>query len=333
MIRFERLGLIASLLMVSTVLARGLDGYVQAAKVDEHVEDIRINIEDRRLVNVVTTFMRSDPNGTIHIVKVDRDLQIKATFDPYIRLELISTKGGQSRVLAQTTWASSPAETTALNYSVCGERMIVVIGGTTPGRCADLLPMANPDPWMGDCSVFCSGPYEGMPAVITSRARIAPVSEAGEPLTISGRVTGPDGRPRPGIIVYAYHTNRLGIYPPPVPPRSSASDSDGRLRGWARTDSEGRYFFETIRPSSYPNTQGLQHVHMHIIEPGCGTYYIEELQFSDDPMRKQLSEDDLRHMEAAVVRTPRKTSKGWEVTRDIRLGENVKNYKPCSAAR
>ena len=236
-------------------------------------------------------------------------------------------------MLAQTIWASSAADTTALNFSVCGERMIVVIGGTTPGGCKDLLPMAKADPWMGDCSVFCSAPYEGMPAVITSHARIASPSEPGEPLTITGRVTGPDGRPRPGVIVYAYHTNRLGIYPPPVPPRSSASDGDGRLRGWARTDSQGRYFFETIRPSSYPNTKGLQHIHMHIVEPGCGTYYIEELQFSDDPMRKQLSADDLRHMEEAVVETPRKTAKGWEVNRDIRLGEHVQNYQPCSAAK
>jgi protocatechuate 3,4-dioxygenase beta subunit len=330
--RFARLGLIASMVLVVPAHAGHLDGYVRAANGDEHVEDIRINIEDRRLVNVVTSFMRSDPNGTVHTLKVYRDLQIKATFDPYIRLELISTKGAPPRVLARTVWASSAAETTAVNFSVCGQRMIVVMGGTRPGRCKDLPPMAKPDPWMGDCSDFCSAPYEGMPAFITSRARIAPPSEPGEPLTITGRVTGADGRPRPGIIVYAYHTNRLGIYPPPVPPRSSASSSDGQLRGWARTDSEGRYLFETIRPSSYPNTKALQHVHMHIIEPGCGTYYIEELQFSDDPMRKQLSADDLKHMEQAVIETPRKTTKGWEVTRDIRLGENVKNYKPCATA-
>jgi protocatechuate 3,4-dioxygenase beta subunit len=193
--------------------------------------------------------------------------------------------------------------------------------------------MAKLDPWMGDCGVYCSGPYEGMPAAIPSRARIAPLSEPGEPLTIAGRVVGPDGRPRAGIIVYAYHTNRLGIYPPPVPARSTASDGNGQLRGWARTDVDGRYEFETIRPGSYPHTKNPQHVHMHIIEPGCGTYYIKELQFSDDPVRKQLTEEERKHQEDAAIETPRKMAQGWEVTRDIRLGENVKGYKPCSTPK
>ncbi len=147
-------------------------------------------------------------------------------------------------------------------------------------------------------------------------------------------MTGPDGRPRAGIIVYAYHTNRLGIYPPPVPPRSQASNFHGQLRGWARTDADGRYVFDTIRPGSYPHSKNPQHVHMHIIEPGCTTYPINELQFSDDPMRQQLSEQDRESEESwTVVETPRKTAKGWEVTRDIRLGENVKGYRPCSPSK
>ena len=69
-----RLGLIASFVLVSTARADHLGGYVRAATVDEHIEDIRINIEDRRLVNVVTSFMRSDPYGTVHTLKVDGDL-------------------------------------------------------------------------------------------------------------------------------------------------------------------------------------------------------------------------------------------------------------------
>jgi len=156
---------------------------------------------------------------------------------------------------------------------------------------------------------------------------------AREPLLITGRVTGSDGRPRAGIIVYAYHTDRLGIYRPPVPPRSQASYDHGQLRGWARTDAEGRYTFETIRPGSYPHTKNPQHVHMHIIEPGCLTYFIKELQFSDDPVRKGMTEEELKDQEDAAIETPRKTAKGWEVTRDIRLGENVKDYGPCSAPK
>ena len=73
---------------------------------------------------------------------------------------------------------------------------------------------------------------------------------------------------------------------------------------------------------------------MHIIEPGCTTYPIKEIQFSDDPMQMQLTGKDLENAngEAAVV-TPRKTLRGWEVTRKIRLGENVKGYKPCPSVQ
>ena len=334
-----RLGLVVSIVAMSVVHAASYDGFIRAPNVDEHVDDVRINIDDRRTVDLVTVFSRADPVGTVHTLEIEGDLSLKATTSltsdgrPLNRIELISSKGGKPRVLLSTGTEAVTGESTAMNFSVCGERIITVFGGTRPGRCADLPPMAKVDSQVDYCNGGCTGPYEGMPAVIASHARIAPLAEPGEPLTITGRVTGPDGRPRGGIIVYAYHTNRLGIYPPAVPPRSQASNFHGQLRGWARTDADGRYVFETIRPGSYPNSKNPQHVHMHVIEPGCTTYPIKEVQFSDDPMRQQLSEQDRKSEENwTVVETPRKTAKGWEVTRDIRLGENVKDYKPCSPA-
>jgi hypothetical protein len=76
---------------------------------------------------------------------------------------------------------------------------------------------------------------------------------------------------------------------------------------------------------SYP-----QHVHLHIIEPGCGTHYIKELQFTDDPMRKQMTEEERKRQEEAAIETPRKTDKGRGYARHS-LGENVKAYMSCSA--
>jgi protocatechuate 3,4-dioxygenase beta subunit len=334
------LGLAVAIGAISAVRAASLDGYVRAANVNEHVEDVRVNIGDQRTVNLVTAFAVTDPDGTTHTLKIDGDLSLKAATLTrsdtlqLVRLDVVSSKGGKPQVLSTKFVEGLAGTTTAVNFSICGDRTIRILGGTNPGRCAELPPMGKSDPQFEECGGFCTGPYEGMPAVITSHARIAPVSEPGEPLTITGRVVGPDGHPRAGIIVYAYHTNRLGLYPPPVPPRSEASYDHGQLRGWARTDADGRYVFDTIRPGSYPHTRNPQHVHMHIIEPGCSTYVIKEIQFSDDPARQQLNEQDRKRAddEAAVV-TPRKTAQGWQVTRDIRLGENVKGYKPCAAAR
>ncbi len=41
------------------------------------------------------------------------------------------------------------------------------------------------------------------------------------------------------------------------------------------------YRFETIRPASYPNTKFAQHVHMHVVEPGRCTYFIDGTVFTD----------------------------------------------------
>jgi len=193
--------------------------------------------------------------------------------------------------------------------------------------------MAQPDRvFPADCA-WCVGPYEGMPATITSHERIAPVSEPGEPLTITGRVLDADGKPRAGIIVYAYHADHTGIYPPAPVRRSDFSNSNGRLRGWVRSDAQGRFVFDTIRPANYPNTTIPQHVHMHVIEPGCSTYPIDEMWFTDDVMLQRLSAQDraneARGIGGSAIVTPRRNGRGWEVTRDIHLGEKVPGYQPC----
>jgi protocatechuate 3,4-dioxygenase beta subunit len=336
---YRFLSLALCLALVATADAGAGEGFVRGADVNQYVDDVRVNIEDRRTVDLVFSFTRTDPDGTNRTLEVDRDLNLKATVWSFqgtreIRVDLMRSNGGSSQTLSRTNSQAFPGETTARNFSVCGARIIVVPGGTLPGRCADLLPLATPDPQVRPCEFGCYAPYEGMPKVITSHARIAPLSEPGEPLTISGRVFGSDGRPRAGIIVYAYHTNRLGIYPPPVPPRSQDSDSNGQLRGWARTDSEGRYTFDTIRPGSYPNTNNPQHVHMYVVEPGCAFYYINEMQFSDDPMLQKMNAEQKRNLlKYATVETPRRTQNSWEVTRDIHLGEGVPGYKPCPVAK
>jgi protocatechuate 3,4-dioxygenase beta subunit len=195
--------------------------------------------------------------------------------------------------------------------------------------------MAQPDSLVGACEgCFGLGAYEGMPATISSVSRIAPLGEPGEPLVITGRVFGAGGKPRRGIIVYAYHTNQRGIYPAPDPPRSQESNFHGRLRGWAVSDAKGRYTFQTIRPASYPDTTITQHVHMHIIEPGCATYWIDEILFTDDPFFKQRSPEDIARENpgrgGSAITTPKRDASGtWHVTRDIYLGKNIPGYASC----
>jgi len=198
--------------------------------------------------------------------------------------------------------------------------------------------MADPDPAVGGPCGDCKGPYEGMPAKFSAVSRIAPIGEPGAPLVVTGRVLGPDGQPRRGIIIYAYHTNAKGIYPLPEPPRSTYSNHHGRLRGWAMSDARGRYTFNTIRPANYPNTTVAQHVHMHVIERGCATYSIDELLFTDDPMFQRMAPEAVSRegpgRGGKGITTPWRDASGtWHVERDIHLGENIPGYPGCSRSR
>jgi protocatechuate 3,4-dioxygenase beta subunit len=180
------------------------------------------------------------------------------------------------------------------------------------------LATAAREPVLGGPCEGCEHVFEGQPATLDAQARIAAADEPGAALVIEGVVTKADGTPAPGIVVYAYHTDAAGIYP-------SGSTAHGRLRGWVRSDAQGRYRFDTIRPGAYPGRTIPQHVHMHVIEPGRGTYYIDDVVFDDDPLltaaqRRQM----LRGRGGNGLAHPARDAQGaWQVRRDIRLGANI----------
>ncbi len=173
-------------------------------------------------------------------------------------------------------------------------------------------------PEIGD---VCRSVCDDMPSELTMQARIAPVGEPGEPLVIDGIVRDQDGEPAEGIIVYAYQTNDEGVYPPDNRP-------PGILRGWAKTDADGRYRFETIRPAAYPDDDIPAHVHMHIIEPGRVTYIIDDIIFSDDPLWPSRWAPDMRNGRGGDgLGDPVRDDSGvWHITNDVILGENIAGY-------
>lgn len=162
--------------------------------------------------------------------------------------------------------------------------------------------------------------FAGMPRSLASRARIAPEGEPGMRLRLSGIVKNQDGSPAPGIIVYAYHTDRNGQYP-------RAETRHGRLRGWAKTDANGRYEFETIRPGAYPGGADPEHIHMHVIEPGRCTYWISDVRFADDPLLKRARPEPEPKRGGSGLATPTKEGDVWMVRRDIILGLNVPGWR------
>jgi len=117
----------------------------------------------------------------------------------------------------------------------------------------------------------------GCPKQLKSHGRIAPFKEEGDPLILNGTAYNIDGKPAAGLIIYAYQTNNEGIYP-------KGKTFHGGFRSWVLTDKHGKYNFETIRPKAYPNRSIPEHIHLHVIEPQKGTYYIDSVEFSDDPL-------------------------------------------------
>jgi protocatechuate 3,4-dioxygenase beta subunit len=145
---------------------------------------------------------------------------------------------------------------------------------------------------------------EGTAGSPPSRIAIAPPGEPGTPLVFSGTVYRPDGTtPAPGVVLYVYQTDAKGIYGPP--------GAAPRLRGWLRTDDQGRYEVRTIRPGSYPTGGIAAHVHTQLWGGGAATQWNSDLLFAGDP---DLSQRELREAESAgrfaSICTPTKDSDG-----------------------
>lgn len=192
---------------------------------------------------------------------------------------------------------------------------------TSEGQVAERPPIIG-----GPCE-GCDAVYVGLPEEPAATMRIAPKNEPGEPMRIEGVVRRADGKPAAGVIVYAYHTDKGGVYPRDDALRGTSAYRHGRLRGWAETGTDGRYRFDTIRPGGYPNSTIAQHVHMHVIEPECCTYYIDSIEFTDDPrLRSGAASARGPHRGGLGIVTPERKDGVWVVRRDIVLGEGVPGY-------
>jgi len=117
------------------------------------------------------------------------------------------------------------------------------------------------------------------PAASPSTGRLAPEGEPGQPLHVSGVVVSPEGVPISGASLYAYQTDHEGYYG--VKPVSN--NRDPRLKVFLRSDPQGKWAFETIKPGSYPNSRVPAHIHFQVAAPGRSPK-IFEIVFDDDPL-------------------------------------------------
>lgn len=187
-------------------------------------------------------------------------------------------------------------------------------------------PNPKTDRMVGSACEDCDMMFEGMPENPSWQTTIAGPDESGEPLIISGIIYKKDGKtPAPGVILYVYHTDNKGLYSPA--PKQTAAKRHGHLRGWVKTDENGRYEFKTIRPASYPNSRNPQHIHPLIKETGLTLYWIDEFIFEDDPLLSNQEKTHLQNRGGSGLIALKKSEKGiWIGKRNIILGMNIPNY-------
>lgn len=178
---------------------------------------------------------------------------------------------------------------------------------------------AEPRPGLYRCE-GCDAIFERDADTLSASARMHPEGQPGEPLRLTGRVLSADGhRPVPSVIVYAYQTNADGYYADGTS-ETEWSRRHGNLRGWVRTDAEGRYQFETIKPAPYPGQSFPAHIHLTVLEPGRRPYYIDDVVFEGEfgVTRAYRERMELRGGDGAV-RLGRTDEGVWTAERDIIL--------------
>src|SRR5262249_27911554 len=105
-------------------------------------------------------------------------------------------------------------------------------------------------------------PYPRFRELIRSHAPIGEVTmiapqEPGEHLTLTFKLG------KPGLTIYAYHTDSRGAYGKNgVHIQANSGDHDyARLFAYVRTGADGTAVLHTIRPVGYPQGELPQHVH------------------------------------------------------------------------
>lgn len=172
----------------------------------------------------------------------------------------------------------------------------------------------------------CEIMYIGMPQNIKPVDTSAGWHEKGQKLLLAGTVYKLDAKtPAPNVIIYYWQTDNDGYYSPRDGMDEKAK-RHGHIRGWVKTDDNGKYAIYTIRPVAYPNTDNPAHIHTSIKEPGKSEYYIDEFVFDDDPL---LTANRRKHFEkrgGSGILKVKTNGKLQVVEHPIFLGRNIPDY-------
>jgi protocatechuate 3,4-dioxygenase beta subunit len=105
--------------------------------------------------------------------------------------------------------------------------------------------------------------------ILCAVLHLASANEPGQRLVLTGHVFGPDNRPRAGAVIEVWHTDATGYY------RHDGGNGPARLRGFVRTDADGSYVIDTIKPGLYPGAKSGAHIHFKIDGAQTETVFVD----------------------------------------------------------
>jgi protocatechuate 3,4-dioxygenase beta subunit len=150
----------------------------------------------------------------------------------------------------------------------------------------------------------------------SSKITIAAKDEPGERLIVTGQVFAADGKtPLAQASVYVFHTDTKGLYTP-----ETNDNRNPRLRGYMRTDAQGRYEYSTIKPAPYPNNRIAAHIHYVVNAPGYQER-IFEIVFEGDPnIDERMRADAAREGSGFSIRSLTRDQQGvWRCAQDVKM--------------
>lgn len=189
--------------------------------------------------------------------------------------------------------------------------------------------------WNEGNSTLVGGPCEGCEAIfeyghnkLHSIDTLPDFKEEGTKIKISGTVYQNDGKtPARNVILYVYHTDQNGIYLNKYDKENWAK-RHGYIRGWVKTNNEGKYTFYTLKPGAYPNRSVSAHIHPVILEPNGKYYWLGSYHFEGDTLltEKEISPHSPRGGSSGLL-SIHKEGNLWVGVRDIVLGKNLPGYE------
>jgi protocatechuate 3,4-dioxygenase, beta subunit len=175
--------------------------------------------------------------------------------------------------------------------------------------------------------------YIGMPENIKSIDTSAGWTQKGQKLLVTGTIYKLDGKtPAPDVILYYYHTDINGEYAGKqrLDPRVVRH---GYIRGWVKSDANGKYAIYTVRPAPYPNRNFEAHIHPAIKEPNIDKeYYIDEFIFDDDKLLTGEKRKRLENRGGSGILRVLISGDLQIAEHNIILGLNIPNYPETDKA-